>query len=164
MFTGILEALLLAAVVGQTEELAEPPHNPEPPLTITIAGPVDVRGPRDLELVLEITRHMPDDVPMVVHVTLPDGVVQLGGKTDYVLGDARSQLIVQRIPLRASRLPEGDVVVTVDARSASYGVHATAVYRFGRTAVAPRRQALGPALRGPGGAILGRPVALDRKR
>jgi len=163
MFYGMLEAMLLAALIGHSGEMPVPSsHCPEPPLTMTLTGPESFVTGRELELVLEITRMLPDEVPIRLHVALPDGVVLLSGPRESTFVDPASRVVTRRLRFHVTRVPTGDVVVTVAARSRIYGVHATATYRFGRAPTPLVRPPVGPELRGPGGTRLGRPVLLDR--
>ena len=159
-----LAALVLAVTsIHAGRALALPEHNPGPPLTVTVSGPERVPALGAILLVLEIRREMPDAVPLVVHVQVPNGAALMAGTNEASIVDETSPLIAYPLWLRLDRVPLGDLVVTVGARARAYGALATAIYRFGRTANRTVRAALGPELRGPGGIRLGRPVAVERR-
>jgi hypothetical protein len=151
-----------ALYTGAPAGASPPGPNLPPPLTLTLAGPARVVPGQELVLTLMIRRPVPSGTAMVLDVALPDGVVLLDRAPRERIVDARHALIQRQLRLAVRRVPDADLVVTVQARSRVMGVFATAVYRFGRPEERPAGVGLGPELRGPGGVSLGRPVVLTR--
>jgi len=133
--------------------------NPTSPVVLDVVGPSRVDGAGEIELTATIERESPNLVPLVLRVVTPDGATLLGPAEETIV-DAHEPRLSRRFRLSLARVPEGDVIVTLETRATSYGVHAEVVYRFGRPEVTRRHAPLGPMRYGLGGVRLGRPVLL----
>ncbi len=135
-----------------------PEERPDSPLTLTVSGP-DKRVRGEVVVQVAIERARPDAIPLTLRYDLPAGVT-LAGKSSERIIDATNRVIVRELRLKVTRPPKADLVVTLDAHTPAYGMHATAVYRFGRPApVAPPLARMAP-LYGPGGRLIGQPIQI----
>ena len=115
-----------------------------PPLTLHLSGPKAVAAGAALTLTLD----------------LPEGVTLLSRRPNEPIVDARNPRLVRTLRVRVDRLPTADLVVTADSRTSTFGVHATARYRFGRPDPAWPPAVPPVALRTREAGAIGRPVML----
>lgn len=159
----VMVALWSAACARSTA--AQPPTaDPAPPVRVTVDGPAVVTPGTDIRVVVQLSLPGALGVPLHWNVQLPHGVTALpdSAPTKDVFTSSTAQL-QRTLLLHVDRVPSQDVVVTVDAATPSWGVHATGAYRFGRPApAAPQVPQDGPAVV-LDGKSLGRPTLLDGK-
>lgn len=152
---------LVATALGDPgHEIAHTEHDTDPPLIVTLDGPAKVHAGQRFELVLTIARVMPDAVPLEVELDLPAGVELVSAPFKGPIVEAEQRNVVRTLRFEAGAVPERDLRVTVRAETRRWGAQATASYRFGRSAPERRIATPGPALTGPGGIALARPIAL----
>lgn len=73
------------------------------------------------------------ELPLMLRVTVPEGVRFVRGEASLSLPSAqRSPVTEYEYELAYERVPDTDVLLSVDGDGASMGVHARAAFRFGR--------------------------------
>jgi hypothetical protein len=103
------------------------------PLTLSVSGPEAVHAGQRITLDVTIHRRGLAGAPIQLATTLPAGATWVAGALTEIIPDDGAHVVTRRIELQlGSAVPAGDVVVTMDVTGAAGGLHATAVYRFGR--------------------------------
>ena len=161
MNTPLVVLALVAALAVSTTGVARA-EPMAPPLTLHLSGPKSVAAGDELTLTLELRRPVPNAVPILLDVTLPAGVTLLSKPPGAPIVDARTPRLVRTLRVRVDRVPAAALVVTADSRTSTFGVHATARYRFGRPDPTTPAPAPKVALRTREAAVIGRPVMLPR--
>ncbi len=144
------------------------------PAHARLLGP-DAPVPGQIELTLELERHVPLEYRLEISLRLPEGTTlaepMVAGSLDagepgastasrYSFAPNQAPRVDQlRILLECDSIPSDDVVVVVHGASAAAGFHAEPRYRFGRSEPEAAQPALGEPLR-VGGRELGRPVEM----
>ncbi len=92
------------------------------------------RGQGDrLVLVARIEQPGRLGLPLRVWIETPDGVAQTRGPRQYTVAPARAGSVHEtEMEFSVGAVPDGDLVLVVDAQSPGAGVHARVPYRFGR--------------------------------
>lgn len=118
-------------VVTSLTPIADPQGRALAPLSVQLEE--KSRGEHGAVLVARIQRRAAFQVPMLVGYQLPAGVVLVRGTPTFEIPAGTPVGNIEReLELGYEKLPAADVRVFVRAQKSSFGVNATAVYRFGR--------------------------------
>ncbi len=103
-------------------------------------------------------------VPIDVRVEVPAGLQPVSGPTAFQLeANLKPGETVTTLEFAYSRIPQGDLKLIAHASGSGMGIHATDVYRFGRSAPQPPRpQPSGPNIKA-GNVDLGPAIQIDKK-
>lgn len=168
----LLPPAALSCSRGEPEPLVGRAATPPPatpvraPMVLTLAGPAEVRVGGEIEVTLVIERVTPDETPIDLTVSVPEGARLLSGNTEERLVDATSTRLTRRLRLALDRVPEAALTVVASAVRPGAGVTARRSYSFGRSV--PSRAAEVEARRGEPvvahGRAIARPVVLSPRR
>ncbi len=165
----VLVPLLLAVTVACARPATTPPTAAPPAKegTVRMQSPLQVSWekaeltPGKLRLVARVHRIAPLAVPLLVRVEAPAGATLAQGRASFTLEpNAAAFEVLEPVELTFAAVPAQDLWLKVDGETRQMGLHAAAVYRFGRPEpVAPEVPATGPAVQ-RGGKSLGPSVPL----
>jgi hypothetical protein len=115
---------------GQEEVMMTAPPSP---LTIVLEGPVNVNRASTVLLSVTISRTPAIlQTPIDLTIALPEGVHLVSGALEENVSAESSTEVVREYVIEIGEIPLDDVVVTANIVQPSWGVYATAKYRFGR--------------------------------
>ena len=134
-----------------------------PPLFVKVKSASMPAANADVDIDVEIVRTAPDATPMHLAIVVPSGAQLTKGAATESIVDSTSTSVHRLFTVHVgATIPTSDVVVTVDAKGAGSGVHATNAYRFGRPEpkLAQPTPGNGPSLSAKG-VKLGKPIKAD---
>lgn len=117
-------------------QTAPPPaaRHSNAPFVVRVSGPENPASQLSgrMTLVVVVERQLVDSTPLRLSWQLPAGVSLVDGQLTEEIVDAGSPRIERRIVIDVPSIPEGDVLVAVEARGTAWGARGEGAYRFGR--------------------------------
>ena len=93
---------------------------------------------KSVTLLAQVHQLTPLSVPLAVSVEPPPGVRLVSGPSTWTVPPTEKPCLHEtRLTFAIDTPPEGDLLLIADARGASFGIHATEAYRFGRPEPTP---------------------------
>ncbi len=115
-----------------------------------------------LRIAAVVVRRARLNVPIDVHIEAPDGLELVSGTPAFQLdGNLEPGETVSTLEYNYRDAPTDDLKLIADITGSGMGVHATDVYRFGRTAPQPRPRPSGPHIK-VGNTDLGPAIQIDK--
>lgn len=105
------------------------PH--QSPVTVSLAGPGQVRAGQDIEVVARVDRRAGADALVALELELPEGARLVSGDAKEML-PAGNGVLERRYVIHLDRVPTTDIQVVARADTSSFGARAKSAYRFGR--------------------------------
>jgi hypothetical protein len=156
MRTTLIASVILLAACANPQPAAsktEPKRAAAPPVAesgprtpLQVSWNEKLLSPHSALLEARVQYNGPFDVPVHVMVQLPAGASLTRGEAQLdVPAQTTATTVVNEYEVAFGEVPAADLVLVADGKSESSGVHATALYRFGR----PAPQAVTPQANGP---------------